>query len=304
MRRRKGLTSAFLLAAAVACIPQATLAQRGGGGHVAGGGHVSSAPSHVASSGHIQGGHAISGGVRGSLPTPIRGGTGFSTGSRVWIGSRGTHLVEPNRFEPRTRLSTAALSPLLSMMSVPVRRRFPGNGFFFFGGGCFDGFFPEFCSFGPGLFESSFWPTWGWDNDGFAFPESFGYPFAPSMSDDIEARVDNQPQYYESAPFSYEYQYPPAGIQSSGTSNETDGQILMLYLTDGTVYALTNYWVADGKLHYVTSYGGENTVDIKQVDVQHTVDVNAKRGVKFTLKPQASPPPSEESPQKPNPQQP
>jgi hypothetical protein len=59
----------------------------------------------------------------------------------------------------------------------------------------------------------------------------------------------------------------------------------MLYLNDGTVYALTNYWVAGGRLHYVTQYGGENSVAMDQVDMQRTVDVNAHRGVPITLRP-------------------
>jgi hypothetical protein len=32
-------------------------------------------------------------------------------------------------------------------------------------------------------------------------------------------------------------------------------------------------------------YGGESSVDMDQVDMQRTIDENAKRGVRFTLKP-------------------
>jgi len=45
-------------------------------------------------------------------------------------------------------------------------------------------------------------------------------------------------------------------------------------------------WIADGKLHYNVDYSGESTIDINQLDLQRTVDENAKRGVRFTLKPQ------------------
>jgi hypothetical protein len=40
-----------------------------------------------------------------------------------------------------------------------------------------------------------------------------------------------------------------------------------------------------GQLHYVTSYGGENSVDADRVDLQRTVDENAKNGIDFTLRP-------------------
>ena len=51
-----------------------------------------------------------------------------------------------------------------------------------------------------------------------------------------------------------------------------------LYLKDGTSFAVSDYWLADGKLHYVTSYGGDNAVDESQVDLQRTVNENAARG--------------------------
>jgi hypothetical protein len=61
---------------------------------------------------------------------------------------------------------------------------------------------------------------------------------------------------------------------------------VLLYLKDGSSFAVSDYWLADGKLHYVTSYGGDNAVDESRVDLQRTVDENAARGVDFTLKPQ------------------
>jgi hypothetical protein len=48
--------------------------------------------------------------------------------------------------------------------------------------------------------------------------------------------------------------------------------------------AASDYWIADNKLHYLVNYGGENTVEMDQVDLQRTVDENQKRGVKFWLK--------------------
>jgi hypothetical protein len=60
---------------------------------------------------------------------------------------------------------------------------------------------------------------------------------------------------------------------------------VLIYLNDGTTYAATDYWLADGKLHYYVNYGGENSVDMSQVDLQRTVNENSKRGVRFSLKP-------------------
>jgi len=41
-------------------------------------------------------------------------------------------------------------------------------------------------------------------------------------------------------------------------------------------------------MHYITNYGGENTLDMGQLDLQRTVDENARTGVDFTLKPAAA----------------
>ena len=59
----------------------------------------------------------------------------------------------------------------------------------------------------------------------------------------------------------------------------------LIYLKDGTSYEVMSYWLDAGKLHYITNYGGETTVDMGQLDLQRTVDENARAGVSFTLRP-------------------
>ena len=60
---------------------------------------------------------------------------------------------------------------------------------------------------------------------------------------------------------------------------------VVIILRDGSSYAVSDYWLAGGKLHYITSYGGENSVDVNQLDLQRTVNDNATRGIEFTLRP-------------------
>jgi hypothetical protein len=56
-------------------------------------------------------------------------------------------------------------------------------------------------------------------------------------------------------------------------------------MKNGLVYSASSYWVADGKLHFIFLSGVESSVDMDQFDLQRTIDVNAKSGVPFTLKP-------------------
>jgi len=58
-----------------------------------------------------------------------------------------------------------------------------------------------------------------------------------------------------------------------------------IWLKDGTSYEVMSYWLDAGKLHYITNYGGETSIDMSQLDLQRTVDENALRGANFTLRP-------------------
>jgi hypothetical protein len=98
---------------------------------------------------------------------------------------------------------------------------------------------------------------------------------------------------------SNDYQSQPDTYSNSGTNSGTGytnnnpmtGNVaastptVLLYMKDGTTYPASDYWIADGKLHYNVDYSGESATDINDLDLQRTVDENAKRGVRFTLKP-------------------
>lgn len=85
--------------------------------------------------------------------------------------------------------------------------------------------------------------------------------------------------YAEPSPSAFVNDHSSAPPSAAGTPDT------LLYFADGTNYAVTSYWLAGGKLHYITSYGAEDAVPIGQIDIQRTVDANAARGVPFTLRP-------------------
>lgn len=133
-----------------------------------------------------------------------------------------------------------------------------------------------------------FWgPAWAWD-PGWWGPSPYSYPPAaydynydrpiPGYTDDSSANPSSS---YESVP----------DLEGSPNTNPETGNVaastptVLLYLKDGTTFAASDYWVADGKLHYYVNYSGESSLDMSDLDLQRTVDENAKRGVRFTLKP-------------------
>jgi hypothetical protein len=85
------------------------------------------------------------------------------------------------------------------------------------------------------------------------------------------------------------------GSDLSSTPSESstfgaDHTITLLELKDGWMYGLTDYWVEGDNLHYVTNYGGKNSVPLDQIDLATTIRLNSERGVEFSLhtKPQSN----------------
>jgi len=59
----------------------------------------------------------------------------------------------------------------------------------------------------------------------------------------------------------------------------------LLALEDGSEFALTQYWLEGHELHYVTTYGGRNSLPVERIDLERTVRDNADRGIRFVLSP-------------------
>ncbi len=93
---------------------------------------------------------------------------------------------------------------------------------------------------------------------------------------------------------------PPAVATHAPAEAAAEKTGAVLYLKNGSAYAVTNYWVAGGKVHYETSYGGGNSVELGDLDFQRSVDANAARGVDFTLRPAPAAQPKADETQQPN----
>jgi hypothetical protein len=87
-----------------------------------------------------------------------------------------------------------------------------------------------------------------------------------------------------------------AGNESTSTAAAPVPSSTAIYLKDGSSYDVMSYWLDAGKLHYITNYGGETTIEMDQLDLQRTVDENAQHGVTFTLRPAPAAPAPDASP--------
>lgn len=61
-------------------------------------------------------------------------------------------------------------------------------------------------------------------------------------------------------------------------------QLTLVVLKDGTIYAVTDYWLEDGRLFYVTSTGKQDAVAVRDLDLELTTRLNAERHVPFILR--------------------
>lgn len=62
-----------------------------------------------------------------------------------------------------------------------------------------------------------------------------------------------------------------------------------LYLTDGTIVNVTDYWVTDSQLHFTTieqigAKPAAHSIPFDELDLQKTIDANSARGFRFVLR--------------------
>lgn len=121
------------------------------------------------------------------------------------------------------------------------------------------------------LYGGPYWPTnlcW-WATCDLLWPWSFGYPTISSPGP-----ITYVPQIYE---------YP---VYVYGDEREDYPQ---LYLKDGTVLNVTDYWVVDNQLHFtmMDTPGAkpvERSIPFEELDLQKTIDANTSRGFRFLLR--------------------
>jgi hypothetical protein len=225
-------------------------------------------------------------------------------GHQIWQNSATASADEPTRFGTHVAKSTASAKtqmrpqpPHVIHLPAPPLRPSPPVVFLpifgfspFFGWGCDPFYWGAFgCNclgFGYG------WgcgPSYGYGIGYYPWPPDYS---APSGSD--ESSNEPSPSTWQNPAEGEDSESGDNSFASPGTPNSRAAVAVphtLIYLQNGSSYEVADYWLADNKLHYVTTYGGENSVDISQIDMQRTVDANAARGVDFTLHPAPAPPP-------------
>jgi hypothetical protein len=265
-----------------------------GGGHSAGG---------HSGSGHSSGRHTGGGRTGGRH----LGWLHFGFGNRSARPARGLGAVgtpDASRQPPEpVKVATAVRAvPLASTQPVPPKSfpvlftsRFASNSFFFpsrflrhpgffFGcfrrfpaSGCFFNGTTQVCFFEPALSLLSFSAAFD------SFPTGFGFDGnSLGIADDltlgtmqrgIAPPTVNPVDTDTSAPAD---DYSPTAVVGKG--------FFLLVLKNGSSNAVTDYWLADGYLEYVSLDSTRSHVPLEALDLQKTVVANSRRGLPFVLR--------------------
>jgi hypothetical protein len=123
-----------------------------------------------------------------------------------------------------------------------------------------------FFGFGPGWGFNSCWET----TCNLCWTEGVAYSNLPFYEYGLTNYVVSP--YYEPTPY---------------IGGEERPDLPQLFLKDGTIYNVTDYWLVDGELHFTVmeeAKSVEHTIAFDELDLQKTIDVNTARGFHFMLR--------------------
>ncbi len=119
----------------------------------------------------------------------------------------------------------------------------------------------------------------------FARPPFFFGGFFPTFVPAFDTGLTEQAPTGEANTAVYAMQPEEAAPPNPAAEQPASPPITLLVLKDGWMYGLVDYWLEDGSLHYITSYGGENSLPLERIDFDKTVQLNWERGIEFVLRP-------------------
>jgi hypothetical protein len=190
-----------------------------------------------------------------------------------------------------------------------------GNRFNGFGRGCWNCGFGLGFGFGGwgfgwpwlgfGLWDPFWYGPWGfgpgYGYGYYAYPGSsvYGAPdpgyYGPPPDDNSNppAEEDNQYQQDNSGAMDGNWVTPNGPTPAIAPQSGSLAVPVLIYMKNGSVLTVRDYWMIDGVLHYILISGSQRTVNLDLVDLPRTNTENAKSGVRFIFKSEPSVAPAE-----------
>ena len=129
-------------------------------------------------------------------------------------------------------------------------------------------------------------PAYGYGYYGYPNSNVYGYPDSGSSYQNDSSNPPSEQDNQETPDGNW---VTPNGPNPSSAPNSGNLTVpVLIYMKNGAVYTVRDYWIVDGELHYILIDGVQNSVDLEQVDLPSTNTENAKSGVKFIFKSEPS----------------
>jgi hypothetical protein len=171
-----------------------------------------------------------------------------------------------------------------------------------FGRGCWNcGFGFGFGGWGFGWAGLGFWdpfwfdpwwgpgPAYGYGYYGYPNSNVYGDPnsgyYAPDDNSTPPPEQDNQ---YDQENLNGNWVTPNGPSPALAPNSGNLAVPVLIYMKNGSVLTVRDYWMIDGELHYILMSGVQRTVNLELVDLPRTNTENARSGVKFIFKSEPS----------------
>lgn len=130
-------------------------------------------------------------------------------------------------------------------------------------------------------------PAYGYGYYGYPNSNVYAYPdpgySAPEDNSAPTPEEDNQNQ-YDQQPLNGNWVTPNGPSPALAPNSSNLAVPILIYMKNGSILTVRDYWMIDGELHYLLMSGVQRTVNLGQVDLPRTNTENAKSGVKFIFK--------------------
>lgn len=287
-----------LLLSPLLCLEPSAMAQHGGGGGHGGGGHGGFG-GH--GGGHTSGGHGHSSHSQTQRSSGHWGWLHFHSHRRN-VGSDSLANVGTPRSRTSAELSrgqvlahslpTTYIAKLpASFVKSPPEERFTAfphvhTNFFrgrfrhFHSSGCFFNGFNQVCFFEPA------WPLYACFS-GFWFPFDSGFGDEGGDASDMTPSGDVMPLASPADAESQGGKSPPEGETNPAPplrGLDLDPRFFLLILKNGAEHVVTDYWLADGYIEYISRDGTQSHIPVDSLDLDQTVRSNSARGLRFVLR--------------------
>jgi len=286
-------------------------AQHGGGGGHSGGGHFGGGRSS-SSGGHSSGRHPSGSQTGGGHFGWLHFGFGKHTARNTGVGAATTsdisargpshlwNIPTASRGPVTARIPSTLLSPALfphrpggQASFVSSLRHRHRDLFFnrygrFSSSGCFFNGVTQVCFFEPFLPLISCYGGFNLFYSGFGLGGD-----SLDLGGDLNSQGSLQWEMSATPPVTNPSQDDTTDGNSSASPGTalgamTEGQlskgVFLLVLNNGTSHAVTDYWVSDGYLEYISPDGTRSHIPLEALDLQRTVTENAPRGLQFALR--------------------